>query len=286
MNRFVHRILKSSTASSIVAGDRRRSRLPPPPPPCGAVGGGVDPQPSSVVRDLVRDEIGNAKLVYFGEYHSESRIASFLEELVVEWHRFLSGGSSSSWATTATATATTPRLHLIMEHFAVDMQPLLDRYAGIVVGGVDDDDKFPDDDDDGAFDALVESYKEDYGTEGHDLMPYRDLLAFCRGTSKRGRGDGTVDRDPDGDGRWRQRDGVHSDHGDPQLDPQHRLHPPDSREPALHRGPVHPAQHLSYLLADHPAQHALLSVRPVAGGDWLAGRPRRLRGLGQPAPTL
>ena len=192
MNRFVHRILKSSTASSIVAGDRRRSRLPPPPPPCGAVGGGVDPQPSSVVRDLVRDEIGNAKLVYFGEYHSESRIASFLEELVVEWHRFLSGGSSSSWATTATATATTPRLHLIMEHFSVDMQPLLDRYAGIVVEGVDDDDKFPDDDD-GAFDALVESYKEDYGTEGHDLMPYRDLLAFCRGTSKRGRGDGTVE---------------------------------------------------------------------------------------------
>jgi len=148
--------------------------------------------------DLVRDGIRDAKLVYFGEYHSESRIVSFLEELVGEWSRCLaedasssSSSSSAGGGTTTTTTTTPPCLHLIMEHFSVDMQPMLDRYAGVVEeeeAAVDGDRNFffPDDDDE-AFDVLVRSYKEDYGTEGHDLAPYRDLLTFCRRSTTRRR---------------------------------------------------------------------------------------------------
>ena len=162
MNRFVHRILKSSTAASI-GGSRLHGRI---------IGGGNNADSSSSlsiksVSQLVQQEIGNAKLIYFGEYHSEQRITTFITEMVRHWSEYLTTTSSSS--------DSSPRLHLIMEHFSVDMQSLLDKYAN---GGTEEDDN-----DYIAFDELKRSYKEDYGTEGHDLEPYRDLITFCRKTT-------------------------------------------------------------------------------------------------------
>ena len=79
-----------------------------------------------------------------------------------------------------------------MEHFSIDMQPMLDRYAGVIAeeeeAAVDGDHNFffPDDNDE-AFNVLVRSYKEDYDTKGHDLAPYCNLLTFCRRSTTRRR---------------------------------------------------------------------------------------------------
>ena len=62
----------------------------------------------------------------------------------------------------------------------MDMQELLDRYQGRHSNG--DSSSFPENEDE-AFERLVHSYKNDYGTEGHDLGPYRELLQFCRQTT-------------------------------------------------------------------------------------------------------
>jgi hypothetical protein len=65
---------------------------------------------------------------------------------------------------------------------------MLDSYAGIALSSNDGDNdnnhppSFPEDNNE-AFDTLVRSYKEDYGTEGHDLDPYRDLFSYCQASS-------------------------------------------------------------------------------------------------------
>jgi len=58
-----------------------------------------------------------------------------------------------------------------MEHFSIDMQSILDTYTTSDIS------------DDEAFEQLVDSYKNEFGTEGHDLHPYRELLQFCRNTT-------------------------------------------------------------------------------------------------------
>ncbi len=155
MNRFVHRVLKSSTASSI--------------------GGSAKSTPT---QQLVHSELQHAKLLYFGEFHSESRIVSFQTELIKEWAKCLASSFSSSFTGGSSSAILQPRVHLIMEHFSVDMQNLLNRFSGIT-----GEEAFPDDDDE-AFENLVSSYKDDFGTEGHDLQTYRHLLQFCRQTTR------------------------------------------------------------------------------------------------------
>jgi len=183
MDRFVHRILKSSTASSIAGVGKSTS------------GGNVvlttHHHAPTAVQKMANQELQNAKLLYFGEFHSESRIISFQTELIKEWSTCLgtaaslsspsasSGGQQGSRRSPLVPT----RLHLIMEHFSVDMQSMLDRYAGT---GTTAAHHLPfSEDDDEAFEELVNSYKNDYGTEGHDLHPYRHLLQFCRQTTKK-----------------------------------------------------------------------------------------------------
>ena len=85
--------------------------------------------------------------------------STFQTELIKEWAKCL-----------ATSTSQPTKIHLIMEHFSIDMQTILDRYTS-------------DTSDDEAFEQLVNSYKNDFGTEGHDLQPYRELLQFCRSTA-------------------------------------------------------------------------------------------------------
>ena len=154
MNAFVHRILKSSTASSLAANSTSHR---------GAV-------------QHLLDEIQNSKLLYFGEFHSESRIISFQTELVKEWSKRL--------ASVQTKGGRPPRLHVIMEHFSVDMQDLLKRYQ-CINSGDNDNVSIMSDNEKALFEQLVDSYK-DIGTEGHDLMPYSELLQFCRDTTTNG----------------------------------------------------------------------------------------------------
>ena len=87
--------------------------------------------------------------------------STFQTELIKEWAKCLA--SSSKQPT---------KIHIIMEHFSIDMQTILDTYTS------------SDTSDDEAFEQLVDSYKNDFGTEGHDLHPYRELLQFCRSTTK------------------------------------------------------------------------------------------------------
>ncbi|KAL9188818.1 hypothetical protein ACHAXT_007196 [Thalassiosira profunda] len=149
MDRFVHRILKASTGASITGPATARH--------------------APAVQQLVK-EIQHAKLLYFGEFHAEPRIVAFQAELVKEWARCLAPVNNADAPT---------RLHLIMEHFSVDMAPMLDRYQYQRVGESDSLMQSEDE----AFEQLISSYKNDYGTEGHDLQPYRNLLQFCRQTT-------------------------------------------------------------------------------------------------------
>mmetsp|Transcript_24625 Transcript_24625/g.35244 ORF Transcript_24625/g.35244 Transcript_24625/m.35244 type:complete len:783 (-) Transcript_24625:44-2392(-) len=142
---FVHRILKASSASS-----------------------------SPTVQKLVQSELQHAKLIYFGEFHGESRIISFQTQLVKELTKCY---ASSSGGSSKTGGGDVPTLHLIMEHFSQDMQPILDRYQQTTQRHSKE---LQDEDENKAFEELVTSYKEQYGTEGHNLHPYRELLQFCR----------------------------------------------------------------------------------------------------------
>ena len=86
--------------------------------------------------------------------------STFQTELIKEWANCLTASSSKP-----------TRVHLIMEHFSIEMQSILDRYTTSDIS------------DDEAFEQLVDSYKNEFGTEGHDLHPYRELLQFCRNTT-------------------------------------------------------------------------------------------------------
>ncbi|KAL7488950.1 hypothetical protein ACHAW6_014539 [Cyclotella cf. meneghiniana] len=189
MSHFIQRILKSSTASSITKSSRHGA------PPSSTPSTPASTSLASSVHHLL-DEIQHAKLVYFGEFHSEHRIISFQTELVKQWSKRLGSAPAVDDApkddvTTTDTSGRKPRLHLIMEHFSVDMQELLERYqfshSRDAIGHDENATCFPEDDDE-AFQKLLHSYKNDYGTEGHDLMSYSKLIQFCRETNRKSTG--------------------------------------------------------------------------------------------------
>ena len=169
---FVHRILKASSSASSSSSS-----------------------PASVQK-LVQSELQHSKLIYFGEFHGESRIISFQTQLVKELTRcFNASASSRSGKTDDDGDG--PTLHLIMEHFSQDMQPILDRYQTTTTTTTAAQRQQPlaeeqNEEENKAFEELVSSYNEQYGTEGHNLHPYRELLQFCR-QSTTAAGDTTTD---------------------------------------------------------------------------------------------
>jgi len=185
---FVHRILKSSTASSLTSGLSKPHHLP------------------HQQHQLLTHQLQNAKLLYFGEFHSEHRIIALQTELIKDWaKRLASTGRRGSQKTKNCPSR--PRLHVIMEHFSVDMQGILDAYQCRDLNGWKDkqqpqqeeqrrrnNDGNQNSDDAEAFESLVSAYKDDFGTEGHDLRPYRDLLSFCRRTTTSNNANG-IDED-------------------------------------------------------------------------------------------
>mmetsp|Transcript_3594 Transcript_3594/g.7562 ORF Transcript_3594/g.7562 Transcript_3594/m.7562 type:complete len:783 (+) Transcript_3594:166-2514(+) len=159
---FVHRILKSSSASS-----------------------------SPTVHKLVQSELQHAKLIYFGEFHGESRIISFQTQLVKELTKCYASVAAASANNNSGSERTdgdAPTLHLIMEHFSQDMQPILDRYQHT---SQPEPKEQQDEEENKAFEELMTSYNEQYGTEGHNLHPYRELLQFCRQSTANESGSGS-----------------------------------------------------------------------------------------------
>ena len=154
MMNFVHRIIKSTQPSS-----------------------------GTTVQKLVRSELQNAKLIYFGEFHGESRIIALQTQLVKELTNcYTNHASAITTALNDDNGGDSPTLHLIMEHFSVDMQPILDKYQHTVHH--QQRSESDEEEENKAFEDLVNSYKEQYGTEGHNLHPYRQLLQFCRQTDQ------------------------------------------------------------------------------------------------------
>ena len=153
---FVHRILKSSSGGS---GSSTES-----------------------IQKLVQNELQHAKLIYLGEFHSEKRIISFQLNLVKELMRCLAAAKKTAAPAVASSSSSAPTLHLIMEHFSTDMQPILDRYQQTNQQPQQQQHHSHnnDEEENKAFEELVTSYNEEYGTEGHNLHPYRELLQFCR----------------------------------------------------------------------------------------------------------
>jgi len=86
-------------------------------------------------------EIARHRLVFLGEIHSIPPIIAFQRQVQEEMNR------SSS------------KLHVIMEHFSFEMQPMLDRYSN---GSI-------------TFEELNQEYQEN-GHEGHLIQPYKELL--------------------------------------------------------------------------------------------------------------
>jgi SAM-dependent methyltransferase/uncharacterized iron-regulated protein len=88
------------------------------------------------------------RLVFFGEIHSRPEIVKRQKDVLEQM------------------IATGDPVHVIMEHFSLDMQQLLDDYTQ---GRC-------------SFAELVKQYQE-MGTEGHDLVPYESLLEKTRQSS-------------------------------------------------------------------------------------------------------
>lgn len=102
MNRFVHRIVSSNG---------------------GGGGGGPGVGGGVLSRDEFHRQLSKKKLIWFGEFHSEPRIVAFLDETV----RSLLGSMERRCRRRKTTTPP-PKLHVVMEHFSIEMQGLLDRF--------------------------------------------------------------------------------------------------------------------------------------------------------------
>eukprot|EP00391_Amoebophrya_sp_Ameob2_P006979 CAMPEP_0178991758 /NCGR_PEP_ID=MMETSP0795-20121207/5717_1 /TAXON_ID=88552 /ORGANISM="Amoebophrya sp., Strain Ameob2" /LENGTH=791 /DNA_ID=CAMNT_0020683525 /DNA_START=116 /DNA_END=2490 /DNA_ORIENTATION=- len=112
----------------------------------------------------VKMRVGEARLLWFGEYHSEKRICELLQKITAgpmlqpqeggggALHQNREGPRFSKWL-------------LVMEHFSSDMQQLLDSYFKNT--------------EDTNFAAFAAQYRE-IGTEGHDLAPYEPLFEQWR----------------------------------------------------------------------------------------------------------
>ena len=84
------------------------------------------------------------KIVWFGEFHSEERICSFLHTLLAGMHGH-------------------GHLHVVAEHFSFEMDDLLRRFQSSSL----------------TFENFVDEYRK-IGTEGHDLGHYRHMMEHCR----------------------------------------------------------------------------------------------------------
>jgi uncharacterized iron-regulated protein len=104
---------------------------------------------SNFGKDFTLDEflsdVRSKQVVFFGEMHEAEKQIALQKQILL-------------------ALSQTGRpLHVVMEHFSVEMQTLLDMYSQSEI----------------TLDQLYEQYKE-IGTEGHNILAYKDLLEYSR----------------------------------------------------------------------------------------------------------
>jgi len=185
MNRFIHRIVSSSSSSSsrsttcttgsshnsskkkVLSVDQFLDEILP-----WAYSSKTKTKTTTTTKTKTKSRLSSPRLIWFGEFHSEERIIAFQNELV---ERLLIPLPSSSLSSSAAGTApeqapvqeqqnTTTTIHIVMEHFSIEMQEILNRFQT---------------DESYGFDELKSSYQK-IGTEGHQLDPYKELLLRCK----------------------------------------------------------------------------------------------------------
>lgn len=109
------------------------------------------------LRPSFLDLIGSFRVVFWGEIHSVPGIISMQKQVLLHLAR-----------------STKSRVHVVLEHFSFDMQDLLDEYREKTTSSVESTYE-GEIENRKAFEELVEKYHK-IGTEGHDLVPYRELL--------------------------------------------------------------------------------------------------------------
>ena len=99
------------------------------------------------VPNFLQNVVSNEKLVFFGEIHSEIRIVEFLRNLL---------------AASAANLPKNAKLHIVMEHFSLDMNKLLDTHLNSPTSTFD-------------FETFKSQYLES-GAERHNLDPYKEFF--------------------------------------------------------------------------------------------------------------
>lgn len=129
--------------------------------------------------NLAASEIAKHRLVFFGEIHSRPPIISFQRAVQDEMAKVVPSTDINNNNDKLDQKSPSPPgvLHVVMEHFSFDMQPLLDAYQEGKI----------------SFDELKQKYN-DIGTENHDLEPYRKLLEDAKRLHNHNDGDDTSHR--------------------------------------------------------------------------------------------
>ena len=99
------------------------------------------------ISKFLQSVVSNEKLVFFGEIHSEIRIVEFLRHVL---------------AANVVNLPRDAKLHIVMEHFSLDMNKLLDTHLNNPSGKFD-------------FETFKNHYLE-CGAERHNLDPYREFF--------------------------------------------------------------------------------------------------------------
>ena len=102
---------------------------------------------------LVQDIQENRRIVYFGEIHSVPKIIE-AQKAVLE-------------SMTEAARVQSAKVHLILEHFSIDDQTLLDNYMSDNIKTEQE---------------LIDTYEEQ-SSEFHDLKPYSTLFQYAKNNS-------------------------------------------------------------------------------------------------------
>ena len=119
--------------------------------------------PASIFQHGDVGEVSKSRLVIFGEIHAAPAVVKMQHEVQKNMVKRIINEATTNSNKTPRA-----KLHVVMEHFSLDMQPMLDKYCR---GDMD-------------LAALAQEYRV-VGTEGHDVTAYKEVLEFARENPQR-----------------------------------------------------------------------------------------------------
>ena len=112
--------------------------------------------PSHLFQNVDISEIAKSRLVIFGEVHAAPTVVAVQHEVQKHMISHISASPQSA------------KLHVVMEHFSLEMQTMLNRYLNSEID----------------LSTLAKEY-HDIGTEGHDVNAYKEVLEFARENPQR-----------------------------------------------------------------------------------------------------